>query len=37
MNFYHEARLDGLVTREEKIGHKTIERFKNRDDRMVYR
>lgn len=37
MKFYYEARLDGLYSREEKIGYKSIERFKNRDDRMEYR
>ena len=37
INFYHTARLDGLASREEKLGDKTIEIFKDRDDYLVYR
>ncbi|KAL6761433.1 hypothetical protein V8C86DRAFT_3131553 [Haematococcus lacustris] len=37
MNFFHTARLDGLVQREEIEGHKVIELFEGRDDRLVYR
>lgn len=32
-----QARLDGLLRREEQEGHKFIETFVNRDDRLVYR
>lgn len=35
--FYHTARLDGLIKREGSIGTKTIETFKDRDDRLIYR
>jgi hypothetical protein len=37
MNFFHEARLDGLVRREEALGSKTVEVYRGRDDRLVYR
>ncbi|GMH37248.1 hypothetical protein BSKO_05121 [Bryopsis sp. KO-2023] len=37
MDFYHTARLDGLIRREEYIGTKMIETFQDRDDRLVYR
>ncbi|GFH18688.1 uncharacterized protein HaLaN_15535 [Haematococcus lacustris] len=37
MNFFHTARLDGLVQRAEIEGHKVIELFEGRDDRLVYR
>ncbi|MEW5310705.1 MAG: hypothetical protein WDW38_002476 [Sanguina aurantia] len=37
INFYTSARLDGLLRREEQEGHKFIETFVNRDDRLVYR
>ncbi|KAK3273495.1 hypothetical protein CYMTET_18285 [Cymbomonas tetramitiformis] len=37
MHFYESARLDGLVTREEEFGLKTVEHFNSRDDRLVYR
>eukprot|EP00899_Mesostigma_viride_P013144 jgi/Mesvir1/21830/Mv04215-RA.1 len=35
--FYPKSRLDGLVSRHEEIGKKTVEVFQDRDDRMVYR
>lgn len=35
--FAVQARLDGLLRREEQEGHKFIETFVNRDDRLVYR
>lgn len=34
--FYPLRFHDGLIEREEIIGEKTIERFVNRDDRLVY-
>ncbi|GAX80447.1 hypothetical protein CEUSTIGMA_g7886.t1 [Chlamydomonas eustigma] len=37
MNFYHGARLDGLVSREELQGRKMVETYASRDDRLVYR
>ena len=35
--FYHHRNKDGLIYREEQIGHKTFERYKGREDRLVYR
>jgi hypothetical protein len=35
--FYHHRVSDGLIYREEKIGHKTFEYYKGREDKMVYR
>jgi hypothetical protein len=35
--FYVTARQDGLVCREDDIGHKIIERFEGRPDQLVYR
>jgi hypothetical protein len=32
MKFYLEARLDGLLTREETVGKSMVEIFQNRDD-----
>eukprot|EP00803_Ostreobium_quekettii_P006145 evm.model.scf_58.17 EVM.evm.TU.scf_58.17 scf_58:148652-165934(+) len=37
MHFYHTARLDGLVCREEYLQRKMIETYTGRDDRLVYR
>ncbi len=34
--FYSMRFFDGLIEREEIIGEKTIERYENRDDRLVY-
>lgn len=34
--FYPQRFFDGLIEREEIIGEKTIERYENRDDRLVY-
>lgn len=35
--FYPQARVDGMVRRDELIGQKIIEEFENRDDFLVYR
>lgn len=35
--FYHHRNKDGLIYREEEIGRKTHELFKNREDRLTYR
>ena len=35
--FYHHRNKDGLIYREEQIGRKTFERFKGREDRLIYR
>lgn len=35
--FYHHRNRDGLIYREEQIGHKTFERYKGREDKLVYR
>jgi hypothetical protein len=35
--FYHHRNKDGLIYREEQIGHKTFERYKGREDRLIYR
>ncbi len=34
--FYPHRFFDGLIEREEIIGEKTIERYENRDDRLIY-
>lgn len=35
--YYHHRNEDGLVYREEQIGKKTFEKYKNRPDFLVYR
>lgn len=35
--FYKSARQDGLVSREEDVAKKIIERFEGRQDRLMYR
>jgi hypothetical protein len=35
--FYHHRNKDGLIYREEQIGRKTFERYKGREDKLVYR
>ena len=35
--FYHHRVRDGLIYREEKIGKKTFEYYKGREDRLIYR
>lgn len=35
--FYHHRNKDGLIYREERIGRKTFERYKGREDRIIYR
>jgi hypothetical protein len=35
--FYHHRNENGLIYREEQIGKKTFERYKNRPDKLVYR
>lgn len=37
LEFYPDTRLDGLVSREERVGDKTIEIFEKRNDRLIYR
>jgi len=37
MHFYADARLDGLKSRIEVFGKKTVEEFEGRDDRLIYR
>ncbi|CAM9369059.1 unnamed protein product, partial [Discosporangium mesarthrocarpum] len=37
IHFFVEARLDGLVSREEDIGRKIIQRMKGRPDGLTYR
>ena len=37
IHFYHHRNKDGLIYREEIIGHKTIEKYKNREDKLIYR
>ena len=37
INFFHSARLDGLMQRQELMGVKILETFCNRDDCLVYR
>lgn len=34
--FYHHRNKDGLIYREEKIGNKTFERYKGREDKLIY-
>eukprot|EP00744_Colponema_vietnamica_P009141 GILI01013024.1.p1 GENE.GILI01013024.1~~GILI01013024.1.p1 ORF type:complete len:864 (-),score=300.12 GILI01013024.1:45-2513(-) len=34
---FYGSRLDGLVRREDIIGHKIIEEFETRDDYLIYR
>jgi hypothetical protein len=35
--FYHHRNKDGLIYREEQIKKKTFERYKGRDDKLIYR
>jgi len=35
--FYHHRNKDGLIYREEQIKTKTIERYKGREDKLIYR
>jgi len=35
--FYPHRNKDGLIYREEQILHKTIERYKSRPDKLIYR
>mmetsp|Transcript_26582 Transcript_26582/g.52378 ORF Transcript_26582/g.52378 Transcript_26582/m.52378 type:complete len:730 (-) Transcript_26582:206-2395(-) len=35
--FYPQARVDGMVRRDELIGHKIIEEYEERDDNLIYR
>lgn len=35
--FYHHRNKDCLIYREEQIGKKTFEKFKNREDKLIYR
>lgn len=35
--YYHHRNKDGLIYREEQIGRKTFERYKGREDRLIYR
>lgn len=35
--FYHHRVKDGLIYREERIGSKTFEFYKGREDRLTYR
>ncbi|CAM9228570.1 unnamed protein product, partial [Choristocarpus tenellus] len=37
LHFFVEARLDGLVSRVEDIGHKIIQRLQGRPDSLTYR
>ena len=37
MHFYVNARLDGLLCREEDIGKKIVEKFQGRGDKLIYR
>lgn len=34
--FYHHRNKDGLIYREEQIGRKTFERYKGREDKLIY-
>lgn len=36
IKFYPLRFHDGLIEREEFIGEKTIERYQNRDDKLIY-
>ena len=35
--YYHHRNKDGLIYREEQISNKTLERYKNRPDKLVFR
>ena len=35
--FYHHRNKDGLIYREEQIKTKTFERYKGREDKLIYR
>lgn len=35
--YYHHRNKDGIIYREEQIGKKTFEYYKNRDDHLIYR
>ena len=35
--FYHHRNGDGLIYREEQIGRKIFERYKGREDKLIYR
>lgn len=35
--YYHHRNKDGLIYREEQIKKKTFERYKGRDDNLIYR
>ena len=35
--FYHHRNKDGLIYREEQIKDKTFERYKGREDKLIYR
>ena len=37
MHFYVNARLDGLLCREEDMGKKIVEKFEGRSDNLTYR
>ena len=37
MHFYVNARLDGLLCREEDMGKKIVEKFEGRGDKLTYR
>ncbi|EGR28306.1 hypothetical protein IMG5_178860 [Ichthyophthirius multifiliis] len=37
INYYENRNHDGLIQRQEIIGEKTILKYKNRDDRIIYR
>lgn len=37
IEYYHNRNHDGLIKRVEIIGEKTIEYYKDRDDRVIYR
>ncbi|KAA6378770.1 MAG: hypothetical protein EZS28_025705 [Streblomastix strix] len=37
LEFRDNGRRDGLIYREEQLGHKVVEKFKGRSDRMIYR
>ena len=37
IKFYPTRNEDGLVMRKELIGVKTIEKYQNRDDKVIYR
>lgn len=35
--FYHHRNKDGLIYREEQIKTKTFERYKGREDKLIFR